>query len=68
MQTPCIHVCSIAPETDLCRGCGRTLAEIGGWTSFSDAERRRLMALLPARLLESGLCTPPQPAISATTE
>jgi predicted Fe-S protein YdhL (DUF1289 family) len=31
-------------------GCGRSLAEIAGWTSLSDAERRRIMDELPARL------------------
>ncbi|EPE98215.1 DUF1289 domain-containing protein [Rhizobium grahamii] len=54
MQTPCIDVCSIDPKTGLCTGCGRTLAEIGGWMSFSDDERERLMALLPARLFAKG--------------
>jgi len=28
----------------------RTLQEIGSWMSYSDTERRRIMALLPARL------------------
>ena len=38
------------PGTGFCAGCGRTLQEIGGWMSYSDVERRRIMALLPARL------------------
>ncbi|RUM09104.1 DUF1289 domain-containing protein [Rhizobium fabae] len=50
MQTPCIHVCSMDPTSGFCAGCGRTLQEIGGWMSFSDAERQRIMTLLPARL------------------
>ncbi|PDT13704.1 Fe-S oxidoreductase [Rhizobium sp. J15] len=50
MQTPCIHVCSMDPGSGFCTGCGRTLQEIGGWMGYSDAERRRIMALLPARL------------------
>ncbi|WEA27824.1 MULTISPECIES: DUF1289 domain-containing protein [Rhizobium] len=50
MQTPCIHVCSLVSATGFCAGCGRTLQEIGSWASYSDAERRRIMALLPARL------------------
>jgi len=68
MQTPCIHVCSIDPETALCTGCGRTLPEIGGWMSFSDEERRLLMTLLPARLAASGLATPLKPTQQATAE
>ncbi|WP_081687838.1 DUF1289 domain-containing protein [Rhizobium mesoamericanum] len=68
MQTPCIHVCSIDPETGLCMGCGRTLAEIGGWISFCDEERRRLMVLLPARLAACGLTIPWQPSTEAGAE
>ncbi|HET7714979.1 MAG TPA: DUF1289 domain-containing protein [Bauldia sp.] len=48
--TPCIKVCVIDAASGLCAGCGRTLAEIGGWLGFSDAERKRVMAELPARL------------------
>ncbi|CAN7320185.1 DUF1289 domain-containing protein [Rhizobium sp. LjRoot258] len=68
MQTPCIHVCSIDPETGLCMGCGRTLPEIGGWMSFSDEERARLMTLLPARLAASRLAIPLQPTTQVTAE
>ncbi|MGG7579405.1 DUF1289 domain-containing protein [Rhizobium sp. YTUHZ045] len=50
MQTPCIHVCSLVSTTGFCAGCGRTLQEIGGWMNYTDAERRRIMAQLPARL------------------
>lgn len=50
MQTPCIHLCAVDSETGFCAGCGRTLQEIGGWTSYSDDERRQIMALLPLRL------------------
>ena len=48
--TPCIKVCVIDAAFGLCAGCGRSLAEIGGWLGFSDAERRAVMAVLPARL------------------
>jgi len=50
MESPCTLVCSIDLDSGLCRGCGRTGAEIGAWTTFSDAERRNLMQTLPARL------------------
>ncbi|SSC66441.1 DUF1289 domain-containing protein [Ciceribacter selenitireducens] len=50
METPCILVCSIDIKTGYCFGCGRTGAEIGSWTVYSDAERRAIMASLPARL------------------
>ena len=38
------------PATGACLGCGRTLTEIAGWASMSDAERRAVMAALPARM------------------
>ena len=50
MESPCILVCSIDIKTGYCFGCGRTSAEIGSWTVYSDAERRAIMASLPARL------------------
>lgn len=50
MESPCILICSIDDKTGFCFGCGRTMAEIGAWTLYSDAERREIMTLLPARL------------------
>ncbi len=50
MESPCILVCSIDMNTGYCFGCGRTRDEIGLWTSYSDAERRAIMEVLPARL------------------
>ena len=50
IDTPCTKVCVVHPTAGLCVGCGRSLAEIGGWTQLSDAERRRVMAELPRRL------------------
>jgi predicted Fe-S protein YdhL (DUF1289 family) len=55
--TPCVKVCVIDAVSGLCAGCGRSLAEIGGWLGFSDAERRQVMAALPARL--AGLSAAP---------
>jgi len=48
--TPCIKVCVVDAASGLCSGCGRTLAEIGGWLGFSDDQRRAVMAMLPSRL------------------
>jgi predicted Fe-S protein YdhL (DUF1289 family) len=50
MESPCILVCSIDDKTGYCFGCGRTQAEIGAWTLYTDAERRQIMDGLPARL------------------
>jgi predicted Fe-S protein YdhL (DUF1289 family) len=51
--TPCIGVCEL-DAAGLCQGCRRTIDEIARWSSFSDAERRRLMdEVLPQRAEES---------------
>lgn len=50
IETPCIKVCTLDPAAGLCLGCGRTLAEIGGWMRMSAAERALAMAQLPDRL------------------
>jgi predicted Fe-S protein YdhL (DUF1289 family) len=42
-------VCVVDATCGLCIGCGRTLAEIGGWISMTADERRRIMAELPVR-------------------
>ncbi|MGE8942594.1 DUF1289 domain-containing protein [Leptospira interrogans] len=49
MDTPCIKVCVINPETRVCEGCYRTLAEIAQWSRLSDEQRRQIMNALPAR-------------------
>jgi predicted Fe-S protein YdhL (DUF1289 family) len=50
IESPCIDVCTMDTASGLCIGCGRTLDEIARWSSFSDAERRAIMAVLPERL------------------
>jgi hypothetical protein len=53
VDTPCVQVCIINPETKLCEGCGRTIDEIARWASMTDEERRRIMALLRRRMAEA---------------
>lgn len=49
IESPCIKICVIEPESGLCAGCGRTLEEIAGWTGLSEDQRRRIMAELAGR-------------------
>ena len=49
MKSPCNKVCLIDEQTGLCRGCYRTLEEIGRWGSMSDAEREAILPLLDKR-------------------
>lgn len=50
IESPCILVCSIDDRTGYCFGCGRTRGEIADWMTMSSADRRAIMATLPARL------------------
>jgi predicted Fe-S protein YdhL (DUF1289 family) len=49
METPCTKICTLDQASGLCLGCGRTVAEIASWSGMTEAERRRIMAELPAR-------------------
>jgi uncharacterized protein len=49
ISTPCIGLCEIDKAAGLCRGCWRTLKEIGQWRRMSEDERLELMAILPER-------------------
>ena len=50
IETPCVKICVVEPETGFCIGCGRTRMEIGAWIGLSPAERRSVMAALPERV------------------
>jgi predicted Fe-S protein YdhL (DUF1289 family) len=54
IETPCNKVCVVDPLSELCIGCGRSLAEIAGWIGFEPGERARIMAELPGRLAALG--------------
>lgn len=50
ISSPCNRVCVVHPKARVCIGCGRSLDEIARWIALSEAERRAIMAQLPARL------------------
>ncbi len=47
--SPCKHICQL-DRKDICVGCGRTRAEIGGWMAMNDAEKAMTCARATARL------------------
>jgi predicted Fe-S protein YdhL (DUF1289 family) len=55
MKSPCIKICEMDAASGLCRGCGRTLQEIGRWASMGEEERDRIMQRLPERRRAAGL-------------
>lgn len=49
VASPCIAVCQVDPETDLCLGCRRHIDEIRDWPIMSAEEKRAVLAALPGR-------------------
>ena len=50
IETPCVKICVVEPESGFCIGCGRTRGEIAGWLAMTPAERRGVMTHLPERV------------------
>ena len=39
-SSPCVKVCRI--ENGVCKGCFRTLEEIGGWRTYTDEQKHEV--------------------------
>ena len=57
--TPCIGICSCTSQGDLiCRGCGRTAAEVNDWHRYTDKLKIKIMKrLLYDKLAKAGIDT-----------
>ena len=51
--SPCILICTL-DEDQRCLGCGRSLAQIRGWSRMSSAEQWAVIDELAARERENG--------------
>lgn len=49
IESPCVKICVVHPESRLCTGCLRTIDEIGAWSRMSPEARSAVMAELPSR-------------------
>lgn len=49
VESPCVNICVVHPETRLCTGCARSIDEITRWSKMSAEERQEIMAELPGR-------------------
>lgn len=49
VESPCVKVCVVNPETGLCLGCRRSVDEIAHWSRMTAPERRAVLAALPQR-------------------
>lgn len=54
VPSPCIRHCTLNDE-DVCVGCGRTLADITGWTKMSEQEKAACVERAQARLRDGRL-------------
>jgi predicted Fe-S protein YdhL (DUF1289 family) len=50
VPSPCVSVCRMNMDTDLCEGCLRTLDEIAAWGRMSEDDKRDVWAALAKRL------------------
>lgn len=49
---PCIGVCSIDLDTEMCSGCYRTMDEIGAWSDASAEEKQAVLLRIEQRKQE----------------
>ena len=49
IESPCVQICVVHPETRICTGCYRTIDEITDWSRMTPEVRRKVMDDLPAR-------------------
>jgi predicted Fe-S protein YdhL (DUF1289 family) len=47
--SPCIDLCEIDENTNLCLGCCRTIEEITFWSSFTHDEKKHVLEQLVER-------------------
>lgn len=43
VRSPCVNVCEMDPETQLCRGCFRTQDERDWWPAYTDEQQREVL-------------------------
>ena len=46
--SPCVSICTL-DEAEICLGCGRTLEEIAGWSTYSKERQWQIIDDLPRR-------------------
>lgn len=50
VPSPCLSVCVMDPQTEVCAGCWRSLEEIGVWSRMSDEAKRLVWQRIQQRL------------------
>ena len=50
VESPCINICKVDIERDVCIGCGRSLKEIAQWSKMTDTEKEQVNANLQNKI------------------
>jgi predicted Fe-S protein YdhL (DUF1289 family) len=50
VPSPCLSVCVMDPQSEVCAGCWRSLEEIGFWSRMSDDAKRLVWQRIQQRL------------------
>ncbi len=53
VPSPCVSICELDEQQGQCKGCYRSLQEIGAWGHLSDADKRAVWAEVEARQMAS---------------
>ena len=48
-DSPCVNICIVHPQANICTGCFRTIDEISSWSNMSETERKGIIKELPNR-------------------
>ena len=49
IDSPCVKLCVVQPQSRLCVGCFRSIDEISAWSRMTPDTRKAIMAELPTR-------------------
>lgn len=52
IESPCVDICQMNPNTGICTGCFRTMDEISLWIELSDDEKQEVLRLAKERGLK----------------
>ena len=49
IESPCVNICIVHPQANICAGCFRTIDEISGWSKMTAEQRKEIINDLPNR-------------------
>ena len=49
VDSPCVNICIVHPQANICTGCFRTIDEISSWSNMTESQRKRIIKELPNR-------------------